>query len=164
MLETIIVAALTALVTQSAAALWISRRENQARQRKQFSEALAAVIAYGELPYMIRRRRADTPEAERVRIAEEIRTIQERLAFNHAWLRSESGVVADAYDNLVSTMKDMAGSEMHKAWKLPATESDGQMNIADIDLSALEPLKSDYLKAVRRHLSYHQRIRHWLRD
>ena len=43
---------------------------------------------------------------------------------------------------------------MRRAWELEAITRDSEMNIADIDLSTIAPLKIAYLDAVRRHLSW----------
>jgi len=63
--------------------VWMARRksreEERARVRDTFAAAFAAYTAYREFPYAIRRRRADIPEEERVRLSESLRTIQERL-------------------------------------------------------------------------------------
>ena len=113
-----------------------------------------AIVAYEELPFVIRRRRASAAEAERLRISTEVRSVQERLAFHSAWLRAESRRVADAYDELVAETRRVAGGEMRRAWELEAITRDSEMNIADIDLSTIAPLKIAYLDAVRRHLSW----------
>ncbi|MXW27202.1 MAG: hypothetical protein F4Z77_13050 [Dehalococcoidia bacterium] len=128
------------------------------RRRARFADALAAVVAYEEFPYVIRRRRASAPEDERIRIAEKIAEVQERLAFNTAWLRSESDRVADAYDALVAEVRSTAGGEMRRAWQMDPMEADAEANISDIDLSSIDPLKRAYLDAVKRHLSWRRLI------
>lgn len=145
---------LLALGRQIYGGWWSEQREIEARRRAQFADALSAIVAYEELPFVIRRRRASAAEAERLRISTEARTVQERLAFYSAWLRAESRGVADAYDALVAETRRVAGSQMRRAWELDAITRDSEMNIADIDLSTIAPLKVAYLDAVRRHLSW----------
>ena len=134
---------------------WSSgQRELAARRRAQFADALSAVVGYEEFPFVIRRRRVSNPEDERIRISTELRAVQERLAFHSAWLRTESRRVADAYDALLQETRRTAGREMKRAWEMETISQDSQMNVADIDLSAIDPLKTAYLEAVRRHLSW----------
>lgn len=152
-----LVAALPGLIALGRQLLggWSSgQRELAARRRAQFADAFSAVVSYEEFPFVIRRRRASNPEDERIRISTELRAVQERLAFHSAWLRTESPRVADAYDALLQETRRTAGSEMRRAWGMEAIGQDSDMNVADVDLSAIGPLKVAYLEAVRRHLSW----------
>lgn len=137
---------------------WVSGRTARSdRRRERFSEALAAVVLYEELPFVIRRRRASSPEDERIRISTEARRIQERIAFHTAWLHTESPAVAAAYEELVGTVRRVAGGQMREAWRMEPAASDAEMNIDDVDLSPSAPLKSAYLEAARKHLSWWRR-------
>ena len=153
----ILVAALPgmfALGRQILGGWWSGQREVDARRRAQFAHALSAIVTYEELPFVIRRRRADVAEAERLRISTQARAVQERLAFYSAWFRTESLRVAEAYDELVAETRRAAGREMRRGWEQDAITRDSEMNIGDIDLSTIAPLKVAYLEAVRRHLSW----------
>ena len=143
------VSIVTTLTVQAVVGWWAGPR-----RRARFADALAAVVAYEEFPYVIRRRRGSAPEDERIRISTKIAEVQERLAFNAAWLRSESDKVANAYDALVAEVRKVAGGEMRRAWTMDPIERDSQVNIADIDLRPIQPLKEAYLGAVKRHLSW----------
>ena len=133
---------------------WMSGRTARAdRRRNRFAEALAAVVLYAELPFVIRRRRAGSPEDERIRISTEARHVQERIAFHAAWLHAESPAVAASYNELVDKARCVVGDQMRRAWKMDPVASDAEMNIDDVDLSAVDPLKEAYLEAVRKHLS-----------
>lgn len=137
---------------------WVSGRTARSdRRRERFSEALAAVVLYEELPFVIRRRRASSPEDERIRISAEARSIQERIAFHTAWLHTESPAVAAAYEALVDTVRRVAGGQMRQAWQMEPVASDAEMNIDDVDLSPSAPLKAAYLEAARKHLSWRSR-------
>ena len=137
---------------------WLSGRTARSdRRRERFSEALAAVVLYEELPFVIRRRRASSPEDERIRISTEIRRIQERIAFHTAWLHTESPAVAEAYNALVDAVRCVAGGQMRQAWQTDPVANDAEMNIGDVDLSASTPLKDAYLEAVRKRLSWRSR-------
>ena len=58
---------------------WNGERERLTRSRDVFSKAYAAVQGYKEFPYVIVRRRKDTPEEERIRISSELRRVQADL-------------------------------------------------------------------------------------
>jgi hypothetical protein len=132
----------------------ISNRQSRiARQRHEFSKAFAACVAYEESPYIIRRRRGDDLQGERVRISSELSAIQRELAYYSAWLAMESKDVSIAYENLVSLLREVAGTRMHEAWLTPPIESDSGMNMPDLGLSTLKPLKVAYLSEVEYHLS-----------
>lgn len=79
-----------ALLARVLDGVWASRRDAEARRRSTFADAYAAVVAYAEFPYVVRRRRASAPEDERIRISTELRSVQERIAHHCAWLYTES--------------------------------------------------------------------------
>jgi hypothetical protein len=123
---------LAALITATIN-LWLARRrsreEERNRLRNSFAEAFAVYSAYKEFPYAIRRRRADVPAEERIRLSEALREIQASLAYHLAWTTTESETVGQAYTNLVQQVRRTAGAAMHEAWKAPPTKSDDTMNI-----------------------------------
>ena len=127
-------------------------KDRQARRREIYAEAYRAVVAYAEFPYVVRRRSMLSPEKERIRISTDVRKIQERIAFYTAWIRIEAPYVAERYECLVRMTREVAGQQMHQAWRSPGCASDHEMNIGDIDLSTLESPREDYLCAVRQTL------------
>lgn len=134
-------------------ALWITgRRDERRRRRELFAEAYATCSAYREFPYVVRRRRHDQPEEERLRISEELRRIQERLSFFLAWTRIEEPDVGKAFDQLVRDLRAVAGSQIADSWNRPAITDDASMNIADVDLSGLRASDDEYLEALARHV------------
>ena len=135
-------------------------RERLNRGRQVFSEAYLAIQEYKEFPYVIRRRRKEAPEEERVRISSELRRIQSDLAFYSAWLRTESPYVHRSFSELLEQVRQIAGIAMHDAWLEPAAEGDSEMNMPDLGLSALVPYESAYLNEVVDYLSFWPR---WLR-
>ncbi|WP_158854017.1 hypothetical protein [Saccharothrix deserti] len=158
-LTTVLSGAFLAAVITATISMWSARRKGREDERNRirtaFAEAFAAYSAYKELPYAIRRRRADAPGEERVRLSEELREIQANLAYYVAWISVESESVGAAYANLVREMRRVAGSAMHDAWKAQPNDSDEGMNIplSVIDLSALGEYETAYLNAVRDYLT-----------
>ena len=130
------------------------RRDRIARQRQEFSKAFVACVAYEEFPYVVRRRRNDAPQGERVRISSQLSIVQRELAYYSAWLATESSDVSRAYETLVAKIREVAGAKIHEAWLTPAIDSDSGMNMPDLGLSTLKPLKEAYLLEVTYHLSW----------
>ena len=130
-----------------------SRRDRIVRQRQEFSKAFAACVAYEEFPYVVRRRRNNAPQDERVRISSELSIIQRELAYYSAWLATESSDVSKAYETIVAKIREVAGAKIREAWLTPPIDSDSGMNIPDLGLSTLKPLKETYLLEVAYHLS-----------
>jgi hypothetical protein len=154
---------LAALIT-TAINIWLARRKSREdernRLRTSFADAFAAYSAYKEFPYAIRRRRADTPGEERIRLSEALREIQANLAYHLAWTATESEHVGQAYAMLIHQVRRTAGAAMHDAWNAPPTDTDDAMNIPPdvIDLSSLTPHENAYIDTVRTHL---QRLVPW---
>jgi hypothetical protein len=155
----IVSGAFLAAMVAGAINVWMARRksreEERARVRDTFAAAFAAYTAYKEFPYAIRRRRADIPEEERVRLSESLRTVQERLSYYLAWTKAESSEVGDEYANLIGEARRVAGRAMHNAWNDPPRGTDSEMNIPAevVDLSVLAAREDQYMRAVYRHLS-----------
>ena len=137
-----------------------AQRERLTRSREVFSKAYVAVQEYKEFPYVIRRRRKEAPDEERVRISSDLRRVQSDLAFYSAWLRTESPYVHRSYTELLAQVRSVAGAAMQEAWLEPPIEDDSGMNMPDLGLAALVPYESAYLDEVMHHLSFWPR---WLR-
>ena len=133
--------------------IFSGRRERISRQRREFAKAFAACIAYEEFPYTVRRRRCSAPEDERIRISSELSGIQRELAYYSAWLATQSVAVSVSYEILVTNLREIAGARIREAWLSPPVDSDSGMNMPDLCLGALKPLKEAYLHEVACHLS-----------
>lgn len=131
-----------------------SREEECARVGAAFAEAFSAYTAYKEYPYVIRRRNAEKPGEERVRISEQLRQIQERIGYFLAWTQVESEPVGEAYAALVRQMRATAGIAMKEAWQASAITKDADMVIPTslVDLGDLRSRERAYFEAVKKHL------------
>lgn len=136
-----VVSGVVSLVLHSLA----GRREATSRRRELFAEAFGAYTAYREFPFVVRRRRADAPEDERIRISVELRRVQERLSFFLAWTLLEDRAVGEAFATLVEDLRRVAGGEIRRAWMTEPATQDEDMNIADIDLTALGGAEKNFL-------------------
>lgn len=129
-------------------------REERRRRRELYANALETTYAYREFAYVVRRRRADAPGEERVRISEALREIQRDLAKFEALMTIERCTrVAVAYRHLVDKTREIAGEYMRASWNGDGASGDRQMNIANIDFAPLKPYETAYLEAVQSDLA-----------
>lgn len=134
---------------------WYSESmERRNRRRGLYADALTACMEYREFPYVIYRRNGEQPAAERTRISEALRDVQKCIAHHCAWLRTESKDVADKYEELVSTLKSVAGEEMKRRWKAAPIKKDADMTVGPkFDWHLIEEKEEAYIKAVRKQLA-----------
>ena len=124
------------------------------RRRDLYADALSACMEYKEFPYVIYRRNGKKPEEERTRISEALRDVQKRIAHHRAWKMTESKDVAAKYDDLVGTLKSVAGEEMKKRWKAAPIKRDDQMTVAPkFDWTSITEKEDAYVIAVRKQLA-----------
>jgi hypothetical protein len=135
-------------------------RSERTRLQTLYADAYAAVVSYQEFPYTIRRRRAPLPgheeigNNERVRIAEALQAVQEKLGNYTAQIRTESSEVSAKYDALVHETRVIAGSYMREAWKASPLDNDPGMNITDINYDKLKQPEAEYLDAMKSSLKF----------
>lgn len=135
-------------------------RSERARLQALYAHAYAAVVSYQEFPFMIRRRRAPLPGSEgiandeRVRIADALQAVQEKLSNYTAQIGTESAEVSAKYDTLVQKTRFVAGSYMREAWNAPPLDNDAGMNISDINYEELEEPQAEYLDAMKDNLRF----------
>lgn len=149
----IISASFLAAIVSALVTMLIARKksleEERARVRTIYAEAYQAVAAYKELPYAIRRRGRAQPEAERLRLSEDARKIQERLSYYRAWTQAESEHVGQVYAELVNQLRVTAGGACQQAWEDDPVSSDAEMNIGtgEVNLAAITPYEDSYITA-----------------
>jgi hypothetical protein len=129
------------------------RRARADRQRQLFGAAFADITSYCEFPFIVRRRRHDAPEEERVRISTALSDVQRKLNHNRAVLRVEAPRVARAYGALVDVTRRVAGAAIREGWNLAPITADTGVHVTDVDLSAIAPYEDVYLEAVADHLA-----------
>lgn len=150
----VIAAALTGWVNTTLARR-VTRLDERARVRSTLAEAYQAYADYKEFPYAIRRRQADRPAEERIRLSEEVRQVQSRLSYFQAWTQAESPATGKAYNELIAQLRRVAGASMHEAWGEPALSDDNAMNIGGdrVDLSELRDVEQRFLRAAEAHVA-----------
>lgn len=150
--------------------LWIhgARAERQ-RRRDLHGRALNAVLAYGEMPFMVRRRRFEEEErsAERVRLSTHFSAVKAEISTCQVLLAADGDQrLSTAYDALVETARQTAGQEAHQAWEADPIEADPEINMESL-FDRLEPLRnrlehfqSDLARAT---LPRRRRLLRWMR-
>ena len=133
------IAASASIVVVAINSLVSGHRERMNRRRDAYSKALTAITQYEEFPYVVRRRKPEGLEDERIRISTEMRAVQEKLSYYLTWLHLESKSVSEAYETLVFNTRHIIGSEIRRAWSEPPVTSDSGMNMPDLGLGALKP-------------------------
>lgn len=139
-------------------------RAERARLQKLYADAYSAVVSYQEFPFIIKRRRAPTPDSpqiageERLRISGDLHPVQEALNNYGAQISTESAAVFSAYTTLVDTTRRIAGGYMNDAWREEPLADDRGMNLR-LDYSALKQPQNEYLSAVKRDMSF---LRVWI--
>jgi hypothetical protein len=147
-----IIAAVIAGVIAVVTLMVNGRRARADRQRELLGDAFGDVSSYCEYPYIVRRRRHDEPEQERLRITTGLSEVQRKLNHNRAVLRVEAPRVARAYDALVAATRRVAGASIHEGWNTPITADTG-VHVTDVDLTGIKPFEDAYLTAVADHLA-----------
>lgn len=106
-------------------------RNERQRRRDLQARALAAITAYGEMPYRIRRR---PPGAEqRARLSDELSLIKAEVDTCQVLLAADGDErLSDAYDQLYAVARRTVGKAAHDAWKAPVIEDDHEMNQGDL--------------------------------
>lgn len=123
--------------------LWVNGdRAERTRRQALNSRALEAVLAYREMPFMIRRRRFELEErsSERVRLATQFSEVQSELAAcQHLVGANGPRWLAAAYEELVDVARATAGEESQSAWAEEPISTDPEMSMPDL-LARLGPL------------------------
>jgi hypothetical protein len=136
--------------------LWVNGdRAERNRRRELHARCLEAVLAYREMPFMIRRRRHEAEErsAERVRLSSRFSAVQAELSTCEHLLRADGpDWLASEYQKLVSIGRSTAGREAHEAWKAEPITADSEMNMSEL-FSRLKPL-NDEVETLREHISW----------
>jgi hypothetical protein len=150
-----VVAAVVTSWVNTALARRSTRLEERARVRAMLAEACQANADYKEFPYAIRRRRADQPAEERIRLSEAIRQVQSGLSYYQAWTLAESPDTGATYSQLISQLRRVAGAAMRAAWQEPALDEDAGMNIGPdrVDLTELATAEQQFLQAAKAHVA-----------
>lgn len=132
-----------------------TRLEERARVRSTLAQAYQAYAEYKEFPYAIRRRRADQPAEERIRLSEEVRRVQSRLSYYEAWTLAESPATGRAFRELIQQLRRVAGASMREAWKGAALDDDEGMNIGPdrVDLRELSAAEETFLVVAEKHVA-----------
>jgi hypothetical protein len=113
-----------------------------------FSDALADVIAWKELPYRIARRFDDSADSKR-QIVSEFHALQQALENHMAWIRITDEDVFQAYDALVRGVRQGCEAHIKDAW------TNGPQDVSFLGpkyATDTAKLEQEFVEAVRRRL------------
>lgn len=140
-------------------------RAERQRRRDLHTRALAAITAYGEMPYRIRRR-APGPEI-RARLSDDLSLVKAEVDTCQVLLAADGDErLSDAFDDLYAIARQTVGRASHDAWTAPLIEHDAEMNMGELYRS-LEPFNvargefADDLRTAT--LPSPKRVSRWLR-
>lgn len=102
------------------------------RRRAGYSEAVAALVAWAEFPYRVRRRTSDDAStlAELGALGHDL---QERLARSQMWIASDSRRVSSVFDSAVAELKETCRDPLRAAWIAPPVQDGASMNLDAFD-------------------------------
>jgi hypothetical protein len=130
---------------------WDARAAGRERLRELYAGGWAAVQAYKEMAFAIRRRNAEDSAGERVRLSEAMREIQKDLSYFEALIaRERSGPIGTHYRELVNNTQEIAGGIIRSSWNQDPITKDCEMHAPEIanELAALKPFEDGYMNAV----------------
>lgn len=117
-------------------------RAERQRRRDLHARALASVLAYAEMPFMIRRRRHEVEErsAERVRLSDHLSGVKAEMGTCQVLLAADGDERLSAtFNELVEVARTTAGAEAHRAWNEEPITTDAEMNMGPL-FEKLKPL------------------------
>lgn len=144
----------SSLLVTVAGWLWNQRQKRLDGHAELLADAYAAVAAYKEFAFAVRRRDPAEPAQERIRVSEAMRAVQQELTFHVAWVRGTSRRVSGSYDALVGETRKVAGTALRDGWNNPAITTDAQMNMPEVAaaLAELTPYEREFLREVQHYL------------
>jgi hypothetical protein len=141
-------------------------RAERQRRRELHARALAAITAYGEMPYRIRRRPAGAEH--RARLSDELSLVKAEVDTCQVLLAADGDEkLSDAYDELYAVARRTVGKEAHDAWATPVVEDDAEMNQGDLyrRLSEFSTKRAEFADHLRRAtLPRRKRASRWIRS
>jgi hypothetical protein len=130
---------------------WDARSARRERLRELYAGGWAAVQAYKEMAFAIRRRNVEDRGGERVRLSEALQEIQKDLSYFEALIaRERSGHIGTEYRELVAKTREIAGGIVRRSWNEDPITEDSEMHSPEIaaELAALSPFEDGYMNAV----------------
>jgi hypothetical protein len=159
-----IVLSILALVISVGTFFVADRRARLDRQRQVFGDAFAAVMAYREYPFIVRRRNQDEASKEPQRISADLSDLQAKLNGFKGTLRVEDPYIGERYVELVDATRRIAGAFIKEAWNTEPVREDFLIHNPSWDFSKLDKYDEAYLRAVADHLGWmYAPLRRYLR-
>lgn len=97
-------------------------------RRSAYAEVVAALTAWGEYPYRIRRRTSNDPEVL-AGLASYGHELQERLARNSGWVHADSPTMGRLLDEVRAEMAALTAPWLEDAWNSAPISAAREMNL-----------------------------------
>ena len=91
---------------------------------------MSTVVAWIEFPYRVRRRTSDDSETL-TRLADRAHDLQERMAFDQAWIHTDSARLGQAYSTARNTISQHVAQAICDGWSSGPVTSPEEMVLGD---------------------------------
>lgn len=126
----------------------LSGRSNAAQSRRRaYADALAALVAWYEFPYRVKRRTSDEP-AVLSGLVDRGHDLQERLAATQMWVRSESAWVGEVFTQVRQRLDREVGPLCKDAWAAPPVTTAADMALGNWGPPPMDTLIGCFERAV----------------
>lgn len=147
----LLVALIAAAASLSVAALGaIGTRLGDAatRRRDGYTQAIAELFAWAELPFRVRRR-ASNSAAERVRLGDHGHELQQAIRCRQTWVRSENAWVGRVLADVVDDLRAIVAPSLQDAWASPPIRTAAGMNLNGWGPQGVEEVLARLESAIR---------------
>jgi hypothetical protein len=137
---------------------FVRLRESRDRRRTEYGNAFAAALGWAELPYRVARRLSNDPDACRPLI-DALHDAQREILFHRGWLNTVSSEIAEAYDALVTAIKEQTAPHLQASWQREPTTPSAAAELGAVYAIDVSVEQQAFIDAVRRDLSFLERVR-----
>lgn len=127
--------------------LFQHRHESRKLRREGYGEAIAALYAWYEYPFQIRRRTSNSPETldRLVQLGNEN---QQRIARSLAWMALDNNTSYLQYQKLVKKVKNIVAKYIKEAWKLPPVLDSVDINLGSWGPKSINNIVKNFLDKI----------------
>lgn len=124
--------------------LFQHRHESRKLRREGYGEAIAALYAWHEYPFQIRRRTSNSPETldRLVQLGNEN---QQRIARSLAWIALDNDISYHQYQKLVEQVKNIVAKYIKEAWRLPPILDSVDINLGSWGPKSIDDIVKNFL-------------------
>ena len=117
----------------------------QARRREAYADAVAALVAWHEYPYRVRRRTSDSADTLN-RLVVLGHELQEALQRSLAWMAADSKSLYESFQAISREISADVGSAIKNAWESEPIAVPAEMNLGDWGPSSIDAQIQGFLQ------------------